>query len=174
MSTSPVPTLLESFRAHALSQGLTNRKSKAYKEQRRLWLADKVTTGFAEQFGADVYSLSNWKKLCVTIGIEGASGFTSITQCQESLKGKYINLVDLVDAANADKVIIKPNPFPDPKKLAKYIVRTEKVYPLNRAKSNPLLRQFLISVRDNLGRRKKGKKGRKNPAQKPGNSSGAQ
>jgi hypothetical protein len=83
MSTSPVPTLLESFRAIALGEGLRNRKSNAYKERRRLWLADAVTAGFIEQFGVDVNKLDNWKKLCITIGIEGASEFTSITQCRE-------------------------------------------------------------------------------------------
>ncbi|KAI3621300.1 hypothetical protein WG66_014353 [Moniliophthora roreri] len=165
MSTSPVPTLLESFRILALSEGLTNRKSQAYKDRRRLWLAQAVTEGFIAQFGVDVHKLDNWKKLCTTIGIEGASDFTSVQQCQESLKGKYINLVDLVDAANANKVISKPNPFPNPKKLARYIVRTQKIYPLERAKHNPLLCQFLISVSANLGRKKKGKK--KNAQNKP-------
>ncbi|ESK88025.1 hypothetical protein Moror_10830 [Moniliophthora roreri MCA 2997] len=163
-STPRIPTLLEQFRALALSEGL-KKKSKAYKERRKEFLSEQVQAGFIQSFGANASSLDNWTKLLATIGIEGASEFTSIKQCKASLKGKYINLVDLVDAANANKVISKPNPFPNPKKLARYIVRTQKIYPLERAKHNPLLCQFLISVSANLGRKKKGKK--KNAQNKP-------
>ncbi|KAL0578535.1 hypothetical protein V5O48_003478 [Marasmius crinis-equi] len=144
-SVSPA-TLLETFHALAISEGLTNRRSKAYKERRRKFLIEHVEDGFITQFGVNSSSLENWKRLVATIGIEASGDFTSIRQCKEALKGKYINIVDLVDAANAGKTIRKPNPFSSAKALSNYIKRTAKIFPKDRAKANPLLRQFLIVV----------------------------
>ncbi|KAF9258120.1 hypothetical protein L218DRAFT_1067234 [Marasmius fiardii PR-910] len=145
-STSSDPTtLLESFRVLAISEGL-KKKSKAYRERRRAFLTEQVQDGFINQFGVNSSSLDNWKRLLDTIGIEDGDKFTSIKECKAALKGKYINLVDLVDAANAKKTIIAPNPFTTPKALSKYIKRTGKVFPKNKAKANPLLSQFLIVV----------------------------
>ncbi|KAJ8088666.1 hypothetical protein PM082_013909 [Marasmius tenuissimus] len=170
-SSTPNPTtLLQSFRALAISEGITNRKSKAYKQRRREFLVENVQDIFITQFGVDAANLNNWKRLLATIGIEGSNEFTSIKECKEvsrstvydsrkslswmlidstgtqALKGKYINIVDLVDAGNAGKTITKPNPFPSAKALARYIQRTGKAFPKNKAKANPLLAQFLIVV----------------------------
>ncbi|KAK7037255.1 hypothetical protein VNI00_011246 [Paramarasmius palmivorus] len=144
-STPEIPTLLEEFRALAISEGL-KKKSKIYKERRRQFLAEHVRDGFIDSFGVNASSLENWKKLLATIGIDGYSDFTSIKQCKAALKGLYINLVDLVDAGRRGKVIDPPNPFPSQKALARYIRGTGKVFPKERAKANPLLRQFLIVV----------------------------
>ncbi|KAI3621297.1 hypothetical protein WG66_014351 [Moniliophthora roreri] len=144
-STPRIPTLLEQFRALALSEGL-KKKSKAYKERRKEFLSEQVQAGFIQSFGANASSLDNWTKLLATIGIEGASEFTSIKQCKAALEGRYINLVDLVDAGRRGTVITTPNPFPSRKALANYIKRSNKVFPRDKAKANPLLRQFLIVV----------------------------
>jgi hypothetical protein len=58
--------------------------------------------------------------------------------------GVYVNLVDLVDAANAERQIVKT--FTSAKDLAKYIRKTKKIFPKERAKKNRLLSQFLIVV----------------------------
>ncbi|KAF9262981.1 hypothetical protein L218DRAFT_373464 [Marasmius fiardii PR-910] len=147
MSSSSDPaTLLDSFRALAISEGLTNKKSKAYKERRRAFLAEQVQDAFINQFGVNSSSLDNWKRLLATIGVEDSDEYTSIKKCKAALKGKFINLVDLVDAANAGKTLTSPNPFSSPKALSVYIKQTGKVFAKSKAKANPLLRQFLIVV----------------------------
>lgn len=55
-----------------------------------------------------------------------------------------MNLIDLVDAANASTTIRRT--FTSSKDLSRYIKQTKKVFPKERAKANPLLRQFLIVV----------------------------
>ena len=60
------------------------------------------------------------------------------------MKGIYVNLVDLVDAGTAGTKVSKT--FSSPKELAKYIRRTKKTFPKERAKKSPLLRRFLIVV----------------------------
>lgn len=57
----------------------------------------------------------------------------------------YVNIVDLVDARNGDRVMDK-GVFDSTSKLSEYVMESGKVYPLNAAKSNPLLKQFLIPV----------------------------
>ena len=52
--------------------------------------------------------------------------------------------LDLIDAGTTGGVISKK--FSSEKELAKYIRRTGKVFPKDRAKKNPLLRKFLIVV----------------------------
>ncbi|KAG7088056.1 hypothetical protein E1B28_012089 [Marasmius oreades] len=145
VQSDPYATILESFRTLAISEGL-KKKSKAYQERRRAFLIEHVQDGFINQFGVNSSSLDNWKRLLDTVGIEGSEEFTSITMCKEALKGKYVNLIDLVDAANAGKALTAPNPFSSAKALSKYIRRTKKIFPKEKAKRNPLLRQFLIVV----------------------------
>lgn len=58
-----------------------------------------------------------------------------------------MNLVDLVDAKASGQVISRK--FSSPKALAKYIRNTGKYFPKEKAKSNPLLRRFLIVVSGN-------------------------
>jgi hypothetical protein len=60
------------------------------------------------------------------------------------LKGIYVNLVDLVDAVTAGKKVSKT--FSSSKELAKYINKTKKTFPKERAKKSPMLRRFLIVV----------------------------
>ena len=59
------------------------------------------------------------------------------------LKKYYVNIVDLVDARNGDRVMDK-GVFDSRGKLSKYTIESEKIYPLYDAKANPLLKQFLI------------------------------
>jgi hypothetical protein len=63
------------------------------------------------------------------------------------LKGIYVNLVDLVDAGTAGTKVSKT--FSSPKELAKYIQKTKKIFPKERAKKSPMLRRFLIVVGGN-------------------------
>ncbi|KAL0575753.1 hypothetical protein V5O48_006217 [Marasmius crinis-equi] len=139
-------TLLESFHTLAITEELTNRGSKGYRERRKQFLIENVQRAFVDQFGVNANSLENWKRLLATIGIEGSNELTSIQQCKNALKGKFINIVDLVDAANAGSKIKSPNPFTSAKALSRYIKTTSKIFPKGAAKANPLLRQFLVVV----------------------------
>jgi len=156
----PTAPLLESFRILAIQQGW-KKKTDTYKSKRRAFLADAVEDGFSNMFGGNTNSLRAWQSLCQTIGVperkegEDVPVLTSISACQRALNGVYVNLVDLVDAGTAGTVISKK--FSSQKELAGYICRTGKVFPRDRAKSNPLLRKFLIVV-DGGGKRRKSKR----------------
>ncbi|KAL0578533.1 hypothetical protein V5O48_003476 [Marasmius crinis-equi] len=143
-------TLLQSFRALAINEGLKDPKSRECKDRRKQFFTENVQAGFKSHFGTNARSLNEWKRLLNTIGIEGSSGLKSVKQCKEAsppaLKGKFINIVDLVDAGNARKTITKPNPFTSEEALSGYIKRTEKIFPKDSAKANPLLKQFLIAI----------------------------
>jgi len=147
--SDPTVSLLDNFKRLAIQEGW-GKKSKTYKEQRRTFLAEAVEVAFLDKFGVNVSSLQAWQSLCQTIGVpeskegEEVPQLTSIKACQRALKGVYVNLVDLVDAGTAGRVISKK--FSSPKELAKYIRKTGKVFPKERAKRNPLLRRFLIVV----------------------------
>ncbi|KAF9461787.1 hypothetical protein BDZ94DRAFT_1195735 [Collybia nuda] len=144
----PTVSLIANFKRLAVQEGW-GKKSKKYKEERRGYLGEAVTIAFVSLFGGNVSSLQAWQSLCETIGVpERKDGevvnLTSIHACQEALKGVYVNLVDLVDAKASGNVISRK--FTSTKALAKYIRNTGKYFPKGRAKSNPLLRRFLIVV----------------------------
>ncbi|KAG5641304.1 hypothetical protein DXG03_005553 [Asterophora parasitica] len=139
-----ITTIVQRFAALALSEGLT-KKSTEYKARRRAFIVDEVHIGFAAVFGGNTSSLVAWKDLLRTVGIEGAEALASIKQCKAALKGKFVNIVDLVDAASAGSVM-KRGVFDSEQALARYIRRTKKSYPCSKAKTNQLLRQFLIKV----------------------------
>lgn len=73
------------------------------------------------------------------------------TECHglvpQALHGIYVNIVDLVDACKTPDA--KPRIFSSEQDLAKYIQRTGKVFPLSKARDNPLLSTFLIHVNAN-------------------------
>lgn len=63
---------------------------------------------------------------------------------RQALREKFVNIVDLVDACKTPGE--KPRIFDSDKDLAKYIKRTGKIFPLDKARVNPLLSVFLIDV----------------------------
>jgi len=158
--SDPTAPLLENFRRLAIHEGW-KKKSNRYKEERRVFLAQAVELGFLDAFGGNVNSLQAWQSLCRTIGVpetkegEEATLLTSITACKKALKGVFVNLVDLVEAGTAGEVICKK--FSSQKELAKYICKTGKVFPRDRAKRNPLLSRFLIVVGSGQKFRRKSK-----------------
>lgn len=146
--SDPTASLVDDFRRLALQEGWS-KKSNTYKEERRAYLAESVENRFLTAFGVNAGSLQAWQSLCRTIGVTesvegGEVDLTSIRKCQALLKGIFVNLVDLVEAASAERVISKK--FSSHKALARYIRNTGKYFPRERAKRNPLLRRFLITV----------------------------
>ncbi|KAJ7588379.1 hypothetical protein C8J56DRAFT_860954 [Mycena floridula] len=139
----PERTILYNFRRLALIRKW-GKKSKEYKRQKRDFLANAVEEMFSTSFGDRKGNLDAWCKLCKTVGVSTDLLLGNIKAYKEALHGKFVNLIDLVQAASADQVMEKT--FPTSKELAEYIHLTGKFYPLDRAKKNPLLEQFLIIV----------------------------
>ncbi|KAF5383823.1 hypothetical protein D9615_003837 [Tricholomella constricta] len=146
IADSDTTTILQRFSQLALSEGL-KKKSKQYKLQRREFIIGEVDTGFSTIFGGNASSLQSWMSLLRTVGVEGADGMRSIKQCKAALVGKYVNIVDLVDAAVAG-IVMTSGVFTSSKALGKYMKRTGKTFPRNKAKTNQLLRQFLIRINE--------------------------
>ncbi|KAF8068586.1 hypothetical protein FPV67DRAFT_1081806 [Lyophyllum atratum] len=145
MSTNDdTASIIDRFKALALSEGLT-KKSQQYKTRRREFIVGAVQSGFTTQFGGNVSSLQSWKDICWTVGIVGAEALTSIRKCKAALKGTFVNIVDLVDAASAG-CVMTIGVFSSATALGKYIRKTGKIFPKNTAKANQLLRQFLIRI----------------------------
>ncbi|KIM39019.1 hypothetical protein M413DRAFT_12350 [Hebeloma cylindrosporum] len=145
-SNDPTSSITENFRRLAIQEGWT-KKSQTYKKERKAFIAEAVETGFTSHFGVNASSLQAWQSLCGTIGIENMEGLTSIKRCKKAMSGIYVNLVDLVDARTAGTKVSKT--FSSPTGLAKYIRKTKKTFPKERAKKSPMLRQFLIVVGGN-------------------------
>lgn len=62
----------------------------------------------------------------------------------QSLRSVYLNIVDLVDAANSGTVLEKT--FETAEELKEYTMATRKIFPLDDAKDNGLLSQFLLKI----------------------------
>lgn len=114
------------------------KESKTGRRERML----KLHRVFEEKFGhrADFPSCNS---LCKTIG---AGKFRNIKECETALKGKHLNIVDLVTAMTTGGTC---KPFASVAKLSEYIIKTKKMYPREKAKSSSLLKQFLIVVKNN-------------------------
>lgn len=75
-------SIVQAFQSLALSEGLS-KKSRAYKERRRDFIANSVQTGFIAQFGANTSSLQSWNRLCETVlGDVSERDLTSIRKCK--------------------------------------------------------------------------------------------
>ncbi|KAL1658553.1 hypothetical protein GGF50DRAFT_67010 [Schizophyllum commune] len=152
---SSVDDIATQFAALAVTSGWQQNSSR-YRRERRAFIADAVVTGFRTNFGSNEADLSAWRRLCTTVGVGGAEAFGSIGECKKvsgrvlssllssftALKGTFVNIVDLVDAANAGKTVSKT--FKTANKLRAYSLPMGKIFPKKRAKSNPLLKFFLI------------------------------
>ncbi|KAL1759566.1 hypothetical protein FB107DRAFT_287570 [Schizophyllum commune] len=142
--TDPVASITAQFAALAVSEGW-KKKSDKYKQERRAYIAFAVNSGFLAKFGRNTADLLAWQSLCGTIGVGGgAEALRSIKACKKALAEVYVNIVDLVDAAQAGTKIRRT--FGSSQALAAYIKRTKKIFPKEKAKSNPLLQRFLIVV----------------------------
>ena len=62
----------------------------------------------------------------------------------QALKGIYINIVELVDAAQSKETV--EHRFQDEESLRQFTRKAGMTYPLDAAASNPFLRKFLIKV----------------------------
>ncbi|KAI5887228.1 uncharacterized protein SCHCODRAFT_02641046 [Schizophyllum commune H4-8] len=135
------------FAEFARAKGLTNKtkdadERKRYREERKEFFGKAVNEGFERNFGKNEVSLEAWLGLCKTVGLKDVKGLTDVEACKKALKDRYVNIVDLVDAAEARKTCTT---FTSAAKLRTY-TRGEKIYPLRAAERNPLLETFLIRL----------------------------
>jgi hypothetical protein len=86
--SDPTASLLDNFKRLAIQEGW-KKKSKTYKDERRVFLGEAVVDGFWDTFGGNVSSLQAWQSLCRTIGVptsregEDLPQLTSISACQQ-------------------------------------------------------------------------------------------
>ncbi|KAI5887237.1 uncharacterized protein SCHCODRAFT_01193121 [Schizophyllum commune H4-8] len=135
--------ILSRWTRYARQHGLTP-DTKEYRAERRQFIGDAVNAGFLAHFGKNMGDPVAWHSLCVTIGVEGAQDMFDIKECKAALKGIYINIVELVDAAEAGETVA--HKFQDEESLRAFTKQAGMTYPLGAAIANPFLRKFLIKV----------------------------
>ncbi|TRM63678.1 hypothetical protein BD626DRAFT_495051 [Schizophyllum amplum] len=142
---SAAKTVMARFVAIAEARLIDKTKNhQRYKREQRKFVKDTINKEFLQKFGKDEDSLRAWQGLCSAIGISRVDKLKSVSECRKALKGVHVNIVDLVDAANAKTTICET--FARKKLLAEYTAETDKIYPLKAAKENPLLHQFLVKL----------------------------
>ncbi|ETW85017.1 hypothetical protein HETIRDRAFT_243125, partial [Heterobasidion irregulare TC 32-1] len=136
-------TIISEFERLTIQKGWT-KKSKIQKERKK-FIGKAVVEDFEKEFGTNAGSLRSWQSLCKRLRLLNGDDEPpeSIQQCKAMLKGAYVNLVDLVDARRTNKTV---KVFSSRKKLSQYIILTDKIFPLKKATTSPLLEQFLIHV----------------------------
>ncbi|KAL1730553.1 hypothetical protein EV714DRAFT_210476 [Schizophyllum commune] len=136
------------FTDFARAKGLTKEakdadERKRYREERNKFVSKAVNKSFKKNFGKNEASLAAWQGLCRTVGLKNMKGLTDVEACRKALEDKYVNIVDLVDAAEARKTC---ESFTSMAKLRSYTLKGGKIYPRKAAKGNPLLKEFLIRL----------------------------
>ncbi|KAL1695651.1 hypothetical protein GGG16DRAFT_121461 [Schizophyllum commune] len=136
------------FADFARAKGLTKKtkdadERKRYREERAEFVSNAVNEGFEKNFGKNEVFLQAWQGLCRTVGLKDMKGLTDVGACKKALKGKYVNIVDLVDAAEVRQTC---ESFTSIAKLRSYTLKGGKIYPRKAAKGNPLLKEFLIRL----------------------------
>ncbi|KAI0668366.1 hypothetical protein C8Q78DRAFT_1081241 [Trametes maxima] len=155
-------SLVAEFRRLAIMSGW-KRKTKTYKTERRKRLAEWATEDFENTFGILANNLQGWQRLCRHLGVgEPEHNLGSVTDCKRALKPIFVNIIDLIDSV---KMSTRPKIFNSAETLAKYIDNTGKAYPREKAKTSPLLSNFLIEVGPRRRRRRKKKSNAGNETQ---------
>ncbi|KAI0648427.1 hypothetical protein C8Q79DRAFT_1008753 [Trametes meyenii] len=145
-------SLVAEFRRLAIMSGW-KRKTKTYKQERRKRLAEWATEDFEDTFGVLANNLQGWQRLCRHLGLDEPEHYLgSITDCKKALKPVFVNIIDLIDSV---KMETRPKIFNSADALARYIDNTGKAYPREKAKTSPLLSNFLIEVGPRRRRRRK-------------------
>ncbi|KAK4540774.1 hypothetical protein LTR36_008851 [Oleoguttula mirabilis] len=131
---------------HKRLEGEKVQRDEAKKEQREKQQAEKkqrctdVVEYFDATYGRDATNLSMWRKLCEHVGI---SPEDSVSECTKALKKIFINIFDLVEARKEDSIA---HVFPTKDELRDYSWEHDKIFPLKKAKKNPILKMLLIDM----------------------------
>ncbi|KAJ7572828.1 hypothetical protein C8J56DRAFT_793084 [Mycena floridula] len=121
----------------------TFKDEKDRQQQRKEYLAREAAKDFLKHFGDKSDDLAAWRSLCWTMGVD-KSFLATVAECEESLEGVFVNIYDLIDAANAGR-ITSPI-FSTAEELAKYTAGEHKFYPYREALGNDFFKRFLVRV----------------------------
>ncbi|OWP00681.1 hypothetical protein B2J93_548 [Marssonina coronariae] len=100
-----------------------------------------IAEQFKRYFGNES-QLANWLRLCRDIGIQ--EDFKSIRQCRLALKKVWVNIYDLIDAINDNKM--PPRLFKSQAALSQYTIKTERIFPRKMAKKGGPVRALLAHI----------------------------
>ncbi|CCD46283.1 hypothetical protein ACHAPC_004507 [Botrytis cinerea] len=95
---------------------------------------------WADYFGNET-QLANWQRLCVDVGMEEIP--TSITKCRKALGKVWVNIYDFLDAKAEGKPVKK---YSSERELAKYTMKSGKIYPKIKAKEGGPVRALLAHI----------------------------
>ncbi|KAF5874530.1 uncharacterized protein Bfra_004541 [Botrytis fragariae] len=95
---------------------------------------------WADYFGNET-ELANWQRLCIDVGLEEIP--TSITKCRKALGKVWVNIYDFLDA-KAEGTTVKR--YQSERELAKYTLKSGKVYPKSKAKEGGPVRALLAHI----------------------------
>ncbi|QSZ33798.1 hypothetical protein DSL72_005370 [Monilinia vaccinii-corymbosi] len=103
----------------------------------------KKTTvvGLWEDYFGNETQLANWQRLCVDVGMEEVPN--SITQCRKALGKVWVNIFDFLDAKAEGKPVKR---YESEQKLAKYTMKSGKIYPKKQAKQGGPARVLLAHI----------------------------
>ncbi|KAK4507960.1 hypothetical protein PRZ48_001695 [Zasmidium cellare] len=119
-------------------------EKKAEKAKREAEL-DDLATKFENLYGRDTQKLEIWKQLCRDLGVvEGES----IKKCKKNLRGVWVNIFDFIQDKEAGKPVRRCKSLTA---LRWYSIKNHKIFPLRKAKDNPLLRGLLVHMFGHIG-----------------------
>jgi len=97
---------------------------------------------FNTSFSSDDNNLDAWHALLRHIGITDPP--ETVKKCKELIRGKFINLIDLINARDDAGIIITH--FPTEVGLSKYTLDSGKIFPRNHVEAGSLLRYLLRHI----------------------------
>ncbi|KAJ3560000.1 hypothetical protein NP233_g11116 [Leucocoprinus birnbaumii] len=118
--------------------------SKNHPEQKLAWgsYMTAVVRQFNASFGVDDDDLATWHRLLAHIGI--ASPPKTVDGCKSLMRGKYINLIDLIDARDDPSQIIEH--FESEVHLSDYTKKNYKIFPRDHVDAGALLKYLLRNI----------------------------
>ncbi|KAI5864713.1 hypothetical protein GGS23DRAFT_595422 [Durotheca rogersii] len=100
-----------------------------------------IAMEFGTIYGTDPKSLTAWQLLCDTVRISPVPD--TVKDCRKKIRGVHVNLVDLVHGGRTDSPV---QVFESLEKLRKYSKRGHKIFPLEEAKEEGLLKHLLRKI----------------------------
>ncbi|KAF9442696.1 hypothetical protein P691DRAFT_680946 [Macrolepiota fuliginosa MF-IS2] len=97
---------------------------------------------FNTSFSNDDNDLDTWNALLRHVGINNPPG--TVKECKDLIGGKFINLIDLINARDNPGVIITH--YRNEVELSKYTLNSGKIFPRDHVEAGSLLRYLLRHI----------------------------
>ncbi|KAJ3574215.1 hypothetical protein NP233_g1917 [Leucocoprinus birnbaumii] len=113
-------------------------------DQKTAWKGylSAIVRQFNASFGVDDDDLTTWHRLLAHIGITCPP--QSVSGCKALMRGKFINLIDLIDARDDRSRVIRH--FESEVKLSEYTKEKNKVFPRKHVDAGALLKYLLRNI----------------------------